>query len=67
MGKRDDAIDALAKLFSGTAVVHNSIGLSLGGAHKATADAYFAARDKLGVRGYADVDEATEAIKRVLT
>lgn len=66
MSKRDETISALAKFFTGTAVVHHSVGLSVGGVFAKVGQQFFDAREILGVRGYDTEDVAREAIKRNL-
>lgn len=61
------AIEALADFFSGAAVAHNSICLSLGGIHKTMAERFFDCRQALGLRYYERREEAVEIIKRTLT
>ena len=65
---KDTAINLLANYFSGREVAAHSVGLSLE-AHTMThkrAREFFDLRNAFGVRGYADAEEATRAIKTVL-
>ena len=60
------AIEALASYFSGPCVGLHSMGLTMPGAPRVAADAYFAARQAVGVQGYVSTEEARAAIARTL-
>lgn len=59
----DKVIKALADYFTGTDVVHHSIGLQVGGDAGKRAERFFAVREVLGIRGYDDASEAAAAIR----
>lgn len=66
MSRRDEVITELTKFFTGPSVVIHSIGLGGTGPTKIAADKFFAARDALGIRGYADAEEAKLDIEAAL-
>lgn len=59
----DKVIDQLAEYFTGPVVVHNSIGLSVGGIQYKMAQRFFVVRDALGIVGYDTKEEAIRKIK----
>jgi hypothetical protein len=60
--QQEKNLEALAEYFTGPAVVFNSVGLQMGGDRRVGGDAFFTARNALGVTGYMNKDEAKRAI-----
>lgn len=63
---KKEVIEALADFFSGGAVAHNSICLSLPPPHNVMAKKFFDCRQALGLRFYEPKDEAIIIIERSL-
>lgn len=61
-----NAVDSLAKYFTGSNVAHHSIGLQLNGQGRKPAETFFAVRAALGVKGYASETEAKRSIEETL-
>ena len=61
-----NAIEILVEYFTGQEVAHNSIQLEAGGLGRKRAEAFFAVRTELGIRGYMDAREAEAEIRRAL-
>ena len=62
----DKAIKALAALFTGPNVAHNSIALQAGGVMATRAKAYFDAREAVGLREYEKAEDAEKIIRATL-